>query len=122
MAGFSGGANQGESFTVDPSAARREVITLFQERLAGLKKIFRYIVLDCPPTLDIFQQAVHEFADYAVVPVKLEFLSTSATGRHTDNILADQASGIDIRIAAVVPTFVDPTPVCLLPGKPMANW
>lgn len=107
LAGFSSKGQQ-SSFTVDPSAARREAIDLFQERLAELKKLFRYIILDCPPTLDIFQQAVHEFADYAVVPVKMEYLSTSATGRHTDNILADQASGINIRIAAVVPTFVDP--------------
>ena len=108
LAGFSGDRNQSQSFTVDPGAARREAINLFQERLADLKNLFRYIILDCPPTLDIFQQAVHEFADYAVVPVKLEYLSTSATGRHTDNILADQASGINIRIAAIVPTFVDP--------------
>ncbi len=107
LAGFSGKGKQ-SSFTVDPGAARREAIDLFQERLADLKKLFRYIILDCPPTLDIFQQAVHEFADYAVVPVKMEYLSTSATGRHTDNILADQASGINIRIAAIVPTFVDP--------------
>jgi len=108
LAGFSGDRNQSQSFTVDPGAARRDAINLFQERLADLKNLFRYIILDCPPTLDIFQQAVHEFADYAVVPVKLEYLSTSATGRHTDNILADQASGINIRIAAIVPTFVDP--------------
>jgi chromosome partitioning protein len=108
LAGFSGQEGKVQSFVVDPGAARREAINLFQERLAPLKKLFRYIVLDCPPTLDIFQQAVHEFADYAVVPVKLEYLSTSATGRHTDNILADQAEGIKIRITAVVPTFVDP--------------
>jgi chromosome partitioning protein len=106
LAGFTG--KQSQTFTVDPGAARREAITLFQERLADLKHLFRYIILDCPPTLDIFQQAVHEFADYAVVPVKLEYMSTSATGRHTDNILADQATGINIRIGAVVPTFVDP--------------
>lgn len=108
LAGFSDRGNQSQSFTVDPGAARREAIDLFQKRLTDLKKLFRYIVLDCPPTLDIFQQAVHEFADYAVVPVKLEYLSASATGRHTDNILADQAGGINIRIAAIVPTFVDP--------------
>lgn len=108
LAGFSSGPNQSKGFVVDPGAARREAISLFQERLAPLKQLFRYIVLDCPPTLDMFQQAVHEFADYAVVPVKMEYLSTSATGRHTDNILDDQAKGINIRIAAVVPTFVDP--------------
>lgn len=63
--------------------------------------------MDCPPTLDLLQQAVHQYADYAIVPVKVDFHGASATGRHTSNILQDQAEGIEITIAAIVPTFVN---------------
>ena len=55
----------------------------------------------------MMQEAVHQFADAAIVPVKADFHSTSAAGRHTRNILDDQASGIKIAIRAIVPTFVD---------------
>ena len=48
-----------------------------------------------------------QIADAAIVPVKADFHSTSAAGRHTRNILDDQASGIKIAIRAIVPTFVD---------------
>lgn len=83
------------------------ITTLLSERLEVARQLFDYIIIDCPPTLDILQEAVHEFADYAIVPVKMDFLGTSATGRHTGNILADQEKGIKITIFAVVPTFVD---------------
>ena len=79
---------------------------LLDQKLGLAKEVFDYILIDCPPTLDVLQQAIHQFADYAVVPVKVDFHGTSATGRHTQNILDDQAEGISIMIAAVVPTFV----------------
>jgi chromosome partitioning protein len=83
------------------------MVEILDERLGPAKEVFDYIILDCPPTLDMLQEAVHKFADAAIVPVKADFHSTSAAGRHTRNILDDQASGISISIKAVVPTFVD---------------
>ena len=83
------------------------MIEILNDRLGPARLVFDYIILDCPPTLDMLQEAVHNFADAAVVPVKTDFHSTSAAGRHTQNILEDQASGIDISIRAVVPTFVN---------------
>lgn len=92
--------------TYDPKKSD-DITTVLNNRLEVARQLFDYIIVDCPPTLDILQEAVHEFADYAIVPVKMDFLGTSATGRHTGNILADQDKGIDIKIFAVLPTFVD---------------
>ncbi|UCC51999.1 MAG: ParA family protein [Anaerolineaceae bacterium] len=83
------------------------MVEILNDRLGPAKQVFDYIILDCPPTLDMLQEAVHNFADAAIVPVKADFHSTSAVGRHTRNILDDQAGGITISIKAVVPTFVD---------------
>lgn len=89
------------------SANDRHLVDLLDEKLGLAKQAFAYIILDCPPTLDLLQQAVHQYADYAIVPVKVDFHGASATGRHTSNILQDQAEGIEITIAAIVPTFVN---------------
>lgn len=83
------------------------LVDILDEKLGLAKQAFAYIIIDCPPTLDLLQQAVHQYADYAIVPVKVDFHGASATGRHTSNILQDQAEGIDITIAAIVPTFVN---------------
>ncbi|MCP4425126.1 MAG: ParA family protein [Chloroflexi bacterium] len=83
------------------------LVDVLEEKFSLLKQAFTFIILDCPPTLDILQKAVHQFADTAVVPVKIDYHGTSATGRHTANILQDQSEGIDIAIEAIVPTFVD---------------
>jgi chromosome partitioning protein len=85
----------------------RQLVHLLDEKLQLAKQAFAYIIIDCPPTLDMLQQAVHQYADYAIVPVKVDFHGASATGRHTSNIIQDQSEGIDITIAAVVPTFVN---------------
>lgn len=78
---------------------------VLNERLGLAKQVFRYIILDCPPSLDIFSDAVYRFADAAVVPVKMDFLGATGTRQHTDNIIEAQADGIDIHIEVVVPTF-----------------
>jgi chromosome partitioning protein len=83
------------------------MVDILDDRLGPAKEVFDFIILDCPPTLDMLQEAVHKFADAAIVPVKADFHSTSAAGRHTRNILDDQADGISISIKAIVPTFVD---------------
>lgn len=89
------------------SSNDQNLVDILDRKLGLAKQAFTYIIIDCPPTLDLFQQAIHQFADYAIVPVKLDFHGASATGRHTDNIIQDQAEGIEITIAAIVPTFVD---------------
>ncbi len=88
------------------SENERHLVDVLDDKLALAKQVFEYIIIDCPPTLDLLQQAVHQYADYAIVPVKVDFHGASATGRHTSDIVQDQAEGIDITIAAIVPTFV----------------
>lgn len=70
--------------------------------------VFDYIILDCPPSLDMIGTAVYHFADEAIVPVKVDFLGVGGTARHTQNIIDAQAKGIDIKVGWVVPTFVRP--------------
>lgn len=80
--------------------------TALEYYLGPAKDLFNYIIIDCPPSLDSLDRAVYRFSDAAIVPVKLDYMSTRGAGRHTQNILQEQAEGIDIRIAAIVPTFV----------------
>lgn len=90
----------------DGETTATPIIEILTTKMEPATSIFEFIIIDCPPTLDTLQEAVHHFADAAIVPVKVDFLGTQGTAQHTQNILADQAAGIDIKIAAVVPTFV----------------
>jgi chromosome partitioning protein len=84
------------------------IASLFVQRLSPLTRIFDFIILDCPPTLDAFQQAVHAFADAAVVPTQLDFKSARATFKHARGIITDQQNGIECHVAYLVPVMVDP--------------
>jgi chromosome partitioning protein len=79
---------------------------LLQTYLAKAVATFDYIVLDCPPSLDMLGTAIYHFADEAVVPVKVDYLGVGGAARHTQDIIEAQAAGIDIRVGVIVPTFV----------------
>lgn len=76
-------------------------------KLGFLRQLFDYIIVDCPPTLDVFADSIYKFADEAIVPVKTDFLGEVGAAHHTANILETQAYGIDIKIAYILPTFYD---------------
>ena len=78
---------------------------ILSDKLSIAAGAFDYIVIDCPPSLDMLANAVFDFADAAIVPVKPDFLGTTGTAHHTQNILDAQADGIDIHVALYVPTF-----------------
>ena len=80
---------------------------ILAHKLGFVRQLFDYTVIDCPPTLDAFSDAVYNLADEAIVPVKTDFLGEVGTVRHTSDILAAQSYGIDIKIACVLPTFYD---------------
>ncbi|KAA3661241.1 MAG: ParA family protein [Chloroflexi bacterium] len=84
------------------------IASLFVQRLSPLNRIFDFIILDCPPTLDAFQQAVHAFSDAAIVPTQLDFKSARATFKHAQGIITDQQNGIECHVAYLVPVMVDP--------------
>jgi chromosome partitioning protein len=87
---------------------RRTVATdeLLRTYLSKAVAAFDYILLDCPPSLDMLSTAVYHFADEAIVPVKVDFLGVGGAARHTQNIIDAQARGIDIKVGWIVPTFV----------------
>lgn len=76
-------------------------------KLDFVRQLFDYTIVDCPPTLDAFSDAVYRLADEAIVPVKTDFLGEVGTARHTNDILEAQSYGIDIKIACILPTFYD---------------
>lgn len=83
----------------------RDRKTLLSATMQDALKAFDFILLDCPPSLDILREAVFDFAEAAVVPVKPDYLGSAGTVQHTRNILAAQADGFDIKIEWFVPTF-----------------
>ncbi|MGB1251341.1 MAG: ParA family protein [Candidatus Promineifilaceae bacterium] len=88
------------------NGAMNEGLTnLLNERLGPISDRFRYIIIDCPPTLDALSRAVYQFANAAIVPVKPDYLSTSGAGRHVSDVRRAQTAGIDIKIHTILPTF-----------------
>jgi chromosome partitioning protein len=79
---------------------------LLETYLAKAVATFDFIILDCPPSLDMLGTAVYHFADEAVVPVKVDYLGVGGTARHTKDIINAQARGINIKVGVIVPTFV----------------
>lgn len=78
---------------------------VLEDRLSQAMERFTYIILDCPPALDAFTQAVYQFADAAIVPVKPDYFSMAGTGQHISSITEAQLRGINIKVHTIVPTF-----------------
>lgn len=81
------------------------LLRLLEERLKLAMDRFTFIILDCPPALDAFTQAVYQFADAAIVPVKSDYLSMAGTRQNIGSLAEAQLRGIDIKIHTIVPTF-----------------
>ena len=81
------------------------MLRILEDRLSLALERFDYIIIDCPPSLDAFTQAVYQFADAAIVPVKPDYFSMDGMGKHISNITEAQLRGIDIQIHTIVPTF-----------------
>lgn len=80
------------------------------ERLAPVMGLFRYIVIDCPPKLDVLKTAVYRFADRVIVPTKPDFLSVQGAVQHTEDLLAlhrEKEKRIKAQLAYIVPAMVN---------------
>ena len=80
------------------------LLSVMRQRIGFASDRFLFIILDCAPGLDVFNHAVYQFAESAIVPVKPDFLSMVGTSRKINDIRDIQLRGIDIRIHTIVPT------------------
>lgn len=81
------------------------LLDILEGTLGILRDRFEYIIIDCPPTLDAMSNAVYHFADAAIVPVKVDYLSAAGAAQHVTDIRQAQTEGIEINIDLIVPTF-----------------
>lgn len=82
--------------------------TVLHDILHPLLGVFRYIVIDCPPKLDLLKNAVYNFADRVIVPVKTDHVSLTGAAQHmADMMELSQQTEFDFpaRLTAVVPTM-----------------
>lgn len=84
---------------------------VLRHRLAAALDVFRYIVIDCPPKLDILKAAVYNFAPSLIVPTKADHLSMVGVRQHTEDVETYRAAGIDTRVRYILPTMVQPRQV-----------
>ena len=87
--------------------ATRQLDTILSDRLRRLAHNFDFIILDCPPNLDVLKRAVYEFADEIIVPVKTDRLSAIGAQQHTDDIVRMiREHDLKVRISCIVPTMM----------------
>jgi chromosome partitioning protein len=81
------------------------LLALLRRRFNLARDRFAYIILDNAPGLDLLAQAVYQFADEAIVPVKPDYLSMAGTGQNLEYIRDMQERGGDTVVNSIVPTF-----------------
>ncbi|MEM7113580.1 MAG: ParA family protein [Chloroflexota bacterium] len=85
----------------------KQLDTLLSDRLQRLSHNFDYIIVDCPPNLDLLKTAVYEFADEVIVPVKTDRLSAIGAQQHTDDIVQMiKGHNLKIKISYILPTMM----------------
>ena len=88
-------------------APTRQLDTILSDRMKRILHNFEFIVIDCPPNLDVLKRAVYEFADEVIVPVKADRLSAIGAQQHTDDIVRMiKEYDLKVRISYVVPTMM----------------
>jgi len=80
---------------------------LLSHYLGPALRAFEFIVIDCPPKMDVLKGAVYRFADEVIVPVQAHFLSAMGARQHVDDVLALVSGGVEIKVSMVVPTVYD---------------
>lgn len=87
-----------------------DIDTILRDVLGPLFSHFEYIVLDCPPKLDVLKRAVYNLADEVVVPVKADHISLIGARQHTNDLVAlkqgKHGRKFPARLAAILPTMV----------------
>lgn len=81
------------------------ILEIMRSQVGPVVDKFAFVLIDCPPSHDAFMNAIYNLAQAAIVPVKVDYLSTVGASQNIENIRKAQMSGINIRIHTVVPTF-----------------
>ena len=88
-----------------------DIETVLADALQPLIGRFSYIIIDCPPKLDVLKRAVYNFADEVIVPVKTDYMSYQGAQQHTQdlNILRQEnTQRFKARLRMIVPTMMRP--------------
>jgi len=82
--------------------------TRLRERLAPLRDYYRYILIDCPPALDLLTVNALVAADSVLIPIQCEFFALEGISQLLDTI--DRIKGAlkhDLRTEGVLLTMYD---------------
>lgn len=82
-----------------------ELDDILTKRLGAYAPHFAYVILDCPPNLDVFRNAVYNFADTVVAPVKMDDLSVDGLVQHTVDIDRARQTGARADLTHILPTM-----------------
>lgn len=85
--------------------------TVLAEVFAPYVHLFEYIVIDCPPTIGLLDNALYNWATDVIVPVKMAYLDTVGARQNLEDIVSARENGANIRISYVLPTFYRPREV-----------
>ena len=102
-----------EGFDLDTVLADTlsEHLATYTDELTQLAPGFDYVVIDCPPKLDVLKPTVYNFADIAVVPIKMDALSFDGAQRHTSQLATMRTQDPELirtRLHTVLPTMMPP--------------
>ncbi|NBV42187.1 ParA family protein [bacterium] len=85
---------------------RREHI--LSQRLESATE-YDFIILDCPPSMNLLNQNALSFAENVIIPVSMEYLALVGIRQLLKNIqIVNRMLGKELKICKVVPTFFDP--------------
>lgn len=85
-----------------------ELSDILTSKLGPYAGHFAYVILDCPPNLDVFRSAVYNFADSVVAPVKMDDLSVDGLVQHTADIHKARDAGGRADLTYILPTMFRP--------------
>jgi chromosome partitioning protein len=102
-----------ELLNADYAASRRpgqshvSINQVLSHRLASVNGVFNYVIIDCPPKLDVLKNAVYDFAQFVIVPTKTDYISIVGAVQHTQDLYnLREKMGLKAQLAFVVPTMI----------------
>lgn len=81
---------------------------ILKECLAPIKNLYEYIIIDCPPSLNILTVNAMTAADSVIVPIQCEYYALEGLSQliHTINLIQERLNS-DLEIEGVVFTMYD---------------